>query len=110
MPSFPFFNRPYFQHYNYYNRYKYYQNMSKAQKSTTSNNASSTKDTDNSKKNPDDHSRQNTSKNDSQALFSIMGLNLYSDDILILCLLFFLYTQKIEDEMLFLCLVLLLIT
>ena len=94
MPSFPFFNMPYFQHYNYYNRYKYYQN----------------KDTDNSKKNPDDHSSHNTSKNDSQALFSIMGLNLYSDDILILCLLFFLYTQKIEDEMLFLCLVLLLIT
>ncbi len=96
MPSFPFFNMPYFQHYNYYNRYKYYQNMSKAQKSTTSNNASSTKDTDNSKKNPDDHSSHNTSKNDSQALFSIMGLNLYSDDILILCLLFFYIHKKLR--------------
>ena len=84
--------------------------MSKAQKSTTSNNASSTKDTDNSKKHPDDHSSHNPSKYDRQDLFSIMGLNLYSDDILIMCLLFFLYTQKIEDEMLFLCLVLLLIT
>ncbi len=45
-----------------------------------------------------------------QASFSILGLNLYFDDILILCLLFFLYTEEVKDEMLFICLIMLLLS
>lgn len=40
--------------------------------------------------------------------FPIMGL--YSDDIMILCLLFLLYKEDVKDEMLFMCLLLLLLS
>ena len=40
--------------------------------------------------------------------FSFLGFNLYSDDILILCILFSMYKDGIKDEMLFICLLLLL--
>lgn len=123
MPNFPFFNMPYFQSYkNYYNRYNYYQNNIRNPKSTTSQTTSSTKKNDNTdldnihlidkpkhdtKQTPEN---RKSFKDNSQALFSIFGLDLYSDDILILCLLFFLYVEGVKDEMLFLCLILLLIS
>jgi len=40
----------------------------------------------------------------------LLGFKLYFDDVLILCLLFFLYTENIKDEGLFIALILLLIT
>lgn len=40
--------------------------------------------------------------------FSILGFDLYSDDILILCILFSMYMEGIKDQMLFLMLLLLL--
>lgn len=40
----------------------------------------------------------------------IMGLRLYFDDILIICLLFFLYQEGVKDESLFLSLILLLLS
>ena len=46
---------------------------------------------------------------DDLPVFEIFGINLYSDDLLILGLLFFLYSEKIYDEELFIILVLLLI-
>ena len=52
----------------------------------------------------------NESSQKEQAFFSILGLDLYFDDILILCLLFFLYTEKVKDEMLFICLIMLLLS
>ena len=45
-----------------------------------------------------------------EAFFEIFGLKLYFDDILIMCILFFLYTEKVKDEELFICLILLLLT
>lgn len=45
-----------------------------------------------------------------QAVFRIFGLDLFFDDILILCLLFFLYTEEVKDEMLFICLIMLLLS
>lgn len=42
--------------------------------------------------------------------FELFGLKLYFDDILIICLLFFLYKENVHDEMLFLALILLLLT
>lgn len=46
----------------------------------------------------------------SESFFEIFGLKLYFDDLLILCILFFLYTEKIQNEELFICLILLLLT
>lgn len=46
----------------------------------------------------------------SEAFFEIFGLKLYFDDILILCILFFLYNEKVHDDELFICLILLLLT
>ena len=42
--------------------------------------------------------------------FSILGIRLYFDDLIILALLFFLYNEKVKDEGLFLCLILLLLS
>lgn len=41
-------------------------------------------------------------------MFHLLGLNIYFDDILIICILFFLYNEEVNDPYLFLILVLLL--
>lgn len=43
-------------------------------------------------------------------VFEILGLKLYLDDIIILSLLFFLYKEGVQDEMLFIVLILLLVS
>ncbi len=40
-------------------------------------------------------------------LFEILGIQIYFDDLLIICILLFLYEEKIEDNLLFIALVLL---
>lgn len=47
---------------------------------------------------------------DAQPLFEIFGLQLYYDDILLICLIFFLYQEGVQDEYLFIALVLLLLS
>lgn len=42
--------------------------------------------------------------------FEIFGIKLQFDDILIICLIFFLYSEGVKDEMLFIALILLLIS
>lgn len=44
-----------------------------------------------------------------EPILEILGIKLYLDDIIILCLLFFLYNEGVKDEMLFLSLILLLL-
>ena len=44
-----------------------------------------------------------------EPIFEIFGIELYLDDIIILGLLFFLYKEGVQDEMLFITLILLLI-
>ena len=46
----------------------------------------------------------------SESFFEIFGIKLYFDDILIICILYFLYNEKVKDEGLFLCLILLLLS
>jgi hypothetical protein len=56
---------------------------------------------------------ENSESNDpesSECFFEIFGLKLHFDDVLIICILFFLYKEEVHDEELFLCLVLLLIS
>lgn len=55
---------------------------------------------------------QNNFNNNSQdysPLFNILGFNLYFDDILLLCIIFFLYNEHVNEPYLFLTLVLLLL-
>lgn len=45
-----------------------------------------------------------------ECLFEFFGLKLYFDDLLIICILIFLYKEDVRDEELFLCLMLLLLS
>lgn len=109
MISYPYFHLPY---YNRYSRYGYrYPNMN------TYYNSSRISLT------PKKESKQDTHKNEFQykekkeeeslkdsPLFQIFGINLYFDDILIICLIFFLYQEGVKDESLFIALILLLLS
>lgn len=48
--------------------------------------------------------------NPNQVIFEVLGIKLYLDDIIILILLFILYQEEVKDEMLFICLILLLLS
>ena len=43
-------------------------------------------------------------------LFEILGIKLYFDDILLICLIFFLYNEGVQDQYLFIVLILLLLS
>lgn len=52
----------------------------------------------------------NQNKNETQAIFELFGIKIYTDDLIILGLLYFLYQEKVKDEMLYMILVLLLLS
>ncbi len=43
-------------------------------------------------------------------VFEILGIKLYFDDLLLICLIFFLYNEGVQDQYLFIILVMLLLT
>lgn len=47
---------------------------------------------------------------DNENIFEIFGLKLHSDDILLICLIFFLFKEGVQDEYLFIALILLLLS
>lgn len=51
-----------------------------------------------------------TSTEQNNCLFEIFGFKIYFDDVLILCILLFLYKEGIQDEYLFIALILLLLS
>lgn len=61
-------------------------------------------------KNAEDSETLRSSTESSEYFFEIFGLKIHFDDILIICILFFLYKEEVHDEELFLCLILLLIS
>lgn len=61
-------------------------------------------------KNAEDSEALRSSTESSEYFFEIFGLKIHFDDILIICILFFLYKEEVHDEELFLCLILLLIS
>lgn len=63
-----------------------------------------------SKENIEPTEKASVNSEASDAFFEIFGLKLYFDDVLIMCILFFLYNEKVHDEELFICLILLLLT
>ena len=62
------------------------------------------------KKNITQPKKEKANQQELPPLFSFFGINLYFDDVLILCILFFLYNEKVNDPYLFFTLVLLLLT
>lgn len=58
---------------------------------------------------PKNVSQTSKTKSD-DVLFEILGIKLYFDDILLICLIFFLYNEGVQDEYLFIALVLLLLS
>ena len=63
-------------------------------------------------KHPKDFSKNNStlSIDNERILFEIFGIKIYFDDVLILCILLFLYQENIHDEYLFIALILLLLS
>ena len=120
MFRYPYFGMPY---YNRYSRYGYrfpsynsrYNNSSvnqytkKQEEYTNTANSSCN----NSQNNTDCVKvTQNTSCTDisnDKPLFNLFGIDLFFDDILLICLIFFLYQEGVKDDWLFIVLVLLLL-
>ena len=107
MPRFPFFGFHYQYPYNsYYRKAINTDNFSNNNESTNSN----------CKHSKQSRHRQpfsfdfNGFSDNSKPVAELLGINLYIDDIIILCLLFILYKEEVKDEMLFICLLLLLIS
>lgn len=97
MNSFPRYGFP-FPYLNPYRKYNYYNTFKKNNKTSSSNfNVTTNKE-------------KNIQNNNTDVWLDIFGIKLYSDDILILSLLYFLYEEEVKDEGLFLALVLLLIS
>lgn len=63
-----------------------------------------------SKFNANAESRKEDDRQDEEILFEIFGLKLYYDDVLLICLIFFLYQEGVQDQYLFFALVLLLLS
>ena len=98
------FNFPYF----YNKKYPYYQNsrnmcdQNSAIKNSSHNN--------NVSKKAENSENFKSSSESSDYFFEIFGLKLHFDDVLIMCILFFLYKEDVHDEELFLCLILILLS
>lgn len=110
MPFHSPLNLPYFLRPNY--RYNYF--TSPYRTNYINNNYKSQDNLDNitkETKSEDSKNEQNTrSTESSECLFEIFGLKLYIDDVLIICLLYFLYSEGVQDQELFICLILLLLS
>lgn len=103
----PFFGFPnYYPHsysnYNMYNKYK----KPYSQLYSNLNNCKNEEHSNTNKHNTKEISPPSEDRN----YFEIMGIKLYFDDILLICLIFFLYNEGVQDEMLFMALILLLLS
>lgn len=103
------FNFPYFYN-NFPRRYPIYHNSQYVNNSIQKNSFQSNSQN-NLKEKKDLENNHNFDRSESsESFFEILGLKLYLDDIIIICILFFLYTEGVQDEELFICLILLLLT
>ena len=110
MPFHSPFNLPYFFRQNYrYNYFPQHINKTAFSNTTLENNI---RPNITEIKTEDSYNKHSTCSQESsdEYFFEIFGLKLYFDDVLIMCLLYFLYTEGIQDQELFLCLILLLIS
>ena len=96
---YPYFNSSY---YRYYPNYYINSNISKKHIKENINNIN--------KKNKIFDENKKEIPTDDRQYFDILGIRLYYDDILLIALILFLYTEHIEDQNLFICLILLLLS
>ena len=54
--------------------------------------------------------KNKSNKNNDDYLFDLFGLKIYSDDVLLVSLIYFLYSEGVKDDSLFLVLILLLLS
>ena len=101
MPRFPFYDflNPYYKNYGYYPNYNQNKFRNHVFPTITNGNHISS-----------EHLQIDKENLTEDSFFEIMGLKLYLDDILLISLLFFLYNEGVQDESLFIALVLLLLT
>lgn len=100
-----------------YPYYPHYPITSHSKKEINKNEISTQKDTDDpstqrkipSKSNPIRFHFEGFS-DPNQIILEILGIKLYLDDLIILGLLYILYQEEVKDEMLFICLILLLLS
>lgn len=98
-PKKPLYNS---YHYNHIPNHKGYYSSEKLQ--PISNNDSSYHKK-NDEKNPSSHQTENDS-----VIFNIFGIPLHLDDLILLFIIYFLYTENTKDDMLFVVLILLLLS
>jgi len=129
MYNYPFFSFPSFRNYNYYqsqhNKYtnntiKKFQtkSMINEEKNSSNNkhrNFNTCIDFSNSHTNTNTNTDTNLKKHpeikkDNNEVFEIFGIKLHFDDILLICLIFFLYSEGVKDDYLFISLILLLLS
>lgn len=94
-----------------YNRKNRYQNAPKNEFSQ--NNTSETQNPKVSKQNSNSSMEpepRETSSSSSKPIFEIFGIKLYFDDILLVSLIFFLYNEGVQDQSIFIALILLLLS
>lgn len=111
--NFPFFSNTYYRkplninYYPYNNRYSipYYHNNDRKQ-----NNSSNSKESSQTHKSMKKENEKKSEEPADAQLFEIFGIKLYFDDILLICLIFFLYNEGVKDQYLFISLILLLLT
>lgn len=126
----PYFSSPYQNRYSRYGyrypsysypspTYETYQNDSTLKKESPKMNYQQPKKTTSSKAEPvkETVKEETDTKEDRKAegpsdapIFEIFGIKLYFDDILLVCLIFFLYQEGVKDQSLFISLVLLLLS
>lgn len=105
MFRFPYYGYPY----NYYKYYNHYNNLNQQIAKSEIDNSEKKESITNSEPISNTNNSKHSSNSD-QAIFEIMGIKLYLDDLIILGVLYFLYEQNVKDEMLYIILFLLLIS
>lgn len=105
IPQFPFFRPPFYYPYRYYNYQNFSnQNIKNNAHKTVSNNEYTNSNTETSQ------NKRSLSQESSDETLEIFGIKLHFDDILLICLIFFLYKQNVNDPLLFIALILLLLS
>lgn len=109
MEFFPYFRRPYgYNRMPYYNIYN--QNMHPSNNSYNQNIEREQREKVVLQDNKQEENKKRTLNSQSEPIFEIFGIKLYFDDILIASLIFFLYNEGVEDNLLFISLILLLLS
>lgn len=108
MFNYPYFNSPYFNRYSRYG-YRYsYLDKNKNFNYVENENIKKPDCVTPEKCNNSSHTINNDTNG--SPIFEIFGIKLYFDDILLVCLIFFLYDEGVKDQSLFIALILLLLS